>query len=356
MSDKLGNIIGQLSEVDLRGRHVYIWGTGNTSALYQEGFLREEWLDIYGYGVNDETQIGGEFCGKKVFSAQQVAGDERAVVLICTAQPQVYEQVSEQMKSLGVEFYSADEVIFGKRKDKLEEVLDNFDDEESKDIYLYMLKCRKECIDPDINYVSEHQYAAIPFFNATNPKDVFVDCGAFVGDTIEKFIWGHQGTFKKIIGIEPDSRNFNALSKRVSRLKEEWALDDAAIELYQCGLSDAPSTAFVKKTQVGGLGASLSNDLLTKEGEDCIDVARIDDLVREEYTFLKADIESWEYKMLLGARESIKKWHPRLAICVYHNATDFYSIPLLIRSFCSDYRMVIRQHETRLAETVLYAY
>ncbi len=356
MSDKVDSIIKNLPEIDLQQKHIYIWGTGNTSILYQAGFMREEWLDIYGYGVNDDTQIGKEFCGKRVYSAQQVADDKAAVVLICTSQPSVYAQVSEQMHGLGVESYAADAVIFGKRKDKLKEVVELLEDKESKDTYIHMLDSRVKCINPDMSYVNNNEYAAISAFNIVSPKDVFVDCGAFVGDTIEKFIWEHQGTFKKIIGIEPDTRNFKALKARTKRLVEEWALDEAAIELHQYGVSDESSKAIVKKNQAGGLGASLTKYGVSEDNNDSIDVVRIDDLIKTQYTFLKADIESWEYKMLLGAKESIQKWHPRLAICVYHNATDFYSIPLLINSICSDYRLAVRQHAPMLSETILYAY
>jgi len=50
-----------------------------------------------------------------------------------------------------------------------------------------------------------------------------------------------------------------------------------------------------------------------------------------DHCFTKADIESYEYQMLLGAAEAISARKPKLAICIYHNAVDFVQIPLLIK-------------------------
>ena len=60
--------------------------------------------------------------------------------------------------------------------------------------------------------------------------------------------------------------------------------------------------------------------------------------------------------MLLGAKKSIKKYRPKLAICIYHNAVDFYEIPILIKEILPDYHLSIRHHSPTLCETVLYAW
>lgn len=91
------------------------------------------------------------------------------------------------------------------------------------------------------------------------------------------------------------------------------------------------------------------------EGPSC-QTMTIDEMITEPFSFIKADIESYEYRMLLGARESIRKWKPRLAICIYHNAVDFYSIPLLVKSFVPEYKLAIRHHSFQTEEAVLYAW
>ena len=60
--------------------------------------------------------------------------------------------------------------------------------------------------------------------------------------------------------------------------------------------------------------------------------------------------------MLIGASKGIKEYMPLLAICIYHNAVDFYEIPLLIHSLVPEYKLAVRHHSYTLADTVLYAW
>ena len=349
-------MIDDLKEIDLSNRHVYIWGTGNTSVLYQEGFAREPWLDIYGYGVNDDKQYGKTFYGKRIYSPKEISEDKKAIVLINSQQPVFYKQINKQMNELGIEHYTVDKVILGKNKEKLNEVLSLLEDEYSIATYLHILECRIKCVHPKYDYFDRYPYTAISEFARVYQDDVFIDCGAFVGDTVERYIWEHFGTFKKIIAIEPDSNNYMAMANRIKRLTVEWALSEDKIQLHKMGLSSQSYVASMGKGNAEGLG-SFIDDKNNGADDVSVKIVSVDDLMGDEkYTFLKADIESWEYKMLLGAEKSIKKWKPRLGISIYHNITDLYSIPLLIKNINPDYKLAIRHHSAQLADTILYAW
>ncbi len=73
-------------------------------------------------------------------------------------------------------------------------------------------------------------------------------------------------------------------------------------------------------------------------------------------TFIKMDIEGAEYQSLLGALKTIKKYRPKLAICLYHKPEDIIEIPHIILSINPDYKLAIRHYTTCNWETVLYAY
>ncbi|MDA0067581.1 hypothetical protein OFS07_15080 [Brachyspira hyodysenteriae] len=68
-------------------------------------------------------------------------------------------------------------------------------------------------------------------FVIQNPNEIFLDAGAFVGDTIEKFIYNTCATFKKIYGFEPGEKQFKAMKLRMNRLIEEWSINNENIIL-----------------------------------------------------------------------------------------------------------------------------
>jgi hypothetical protein len=103
------------------------------------------------------------------------------------------------------------------------------------------------------------------------------------------------------------------------------------------------------------LGANFLTDK-TATAEKIPLYALDDYFEKQKVNFIKADIESYELDMLQGAESIIKRDKPLLAICIYHNASDMYTIPLFVKMLCPDYRIKIRQHSYRFDETVLYAY
>jgi hypothetical protein len=57
-----------------------------------------------------------------------------------------------------------------------------------------------------------------------------------------------------------------------------------------------------------------------------------------------------------GAASVIKRDKPLLTVCMYHNASDIFTIPLFVRELYKDYKLKIRHHTYGYVDTVLYAY
>jgi hypothetical protein len=74
-----------------------------------------------------------------------------------------------------------------------------------------------------------------------------------------------------------------------------------------------------------------------------VPLTRIDTLVSElklpRVDFIKMDIEGAEQEALRGARQTLARYRPRLAISAYHKREDPLEIPALVRSARPDYRM-----------------
>lgn len=72
-------------------------------------------------------------------------------------------------------------------------------------------------------------------------------------------------------------------------------------------------------------------------------------------SFIKMDIEGAELDALIGARHSIEKDLPVLAISAYHQPDHVWRIPLLIQSFSDQYRFFLRSHNEEGWDLVCYA-
>lgn len=94
---------------------------------------------------------------------------------------------------------------------------------------------------------------------------------------------------------------------------------------------------------------------LDESNSTCVAVDALDQLLDDNVTFIKMDIEGAEYKAIKGAETIIRNYHPKLAISIYHNAEDIWELPRLIMTICPDYKLYLRHYSIAQAETVLYA-
>ena len=85
----------------------------------------------------------------------------------------------------------------------------------------------------------------------------------------------------------------------------------------------------------------------------------IDDLVQQQnlprVDFIKMDIEGAELSALRGAKQTIQRHKPKLAISVYHRLTDFFEVPEFLDSLGCGYRYFLRHYTIHAEETVLFA-
>lgn len=170
----------------------------------------------------------------------------------------------------------------------------------------------------------------------------FVDCGAFVGDTIEQF--AEEGyRFEAILAFEPDVENYQALVKTAHRFGFSICIP--------CGVSG-------KMEQVRFLSGGGGSSHIAKEGEGNVIVqcVSLDEAIGGFCPgFIKMDIEGAEIDALHGAYRLISEHRPGLAISVYHHPAHLWQIPLLIASWNLGYQFYLRMHGHSTFDVVLYA-
>jgi FkbM family methyltransferase len=185
-----------------------------------------------------------------------------------------------------------------------------------------------------------------------HPKDIsgpktpirFVDCGAFDGDTLADFI--NVGlAVEAVAAFEPDLANFRKLVNFVS---QETKLTN--VSLWPCGV-------FSSTTQLGfETGKNMASGI-SAAGGTLIQCTTIDDaLPTFAPTLIKMDIEGAEYDALLGARRTIARHLPDLAVSLYHRPEHLWQLPLLVESMApGKYKFYMRSHALNDFELVLYA-
>lgn len=220
-------------------------------------------------------------------------------------------------------------------------------DEESRRVYsdLFKYRCTKER-----KYLKGHEDKEIYFNKLTlsgiknNPGKVFVDGGAFDGDTVKAFMKAAGDQFGHIFAFETEEKNLKKLRAFVdqNKLAEK-------ITVYPYALWSERTTLLVDDEK--GM-----NQKVTEKGTHKIPADTIDHLLKnEKVSFIKMDIEGAEMEALKGAAEVIKANKPGLAISIYHKPNDFYEIPLYIMELVPEYRLYVRHHSCFFADTVLYA-
>ncbi len=351
------NIPLEIWKNGLENKKVVIFGTGG-DGIRTYSMLRQYNIENISFCDNNP-----EKWGKKVgqtesicISITDIPKYSDAIFIIGTRN--YVMPIAQQLKSLNVTFLTSDAYLFLREINKLEEVYKIFLNSESQNVYYKLIETM---VTGNFNIIpeiySDKQYYAIPQFAMPKANDVFIDCGAYVGDSIEQFINIRMGNFGKIFSFEPCSKQFNAMIKRRDRLISEWALEEDKITCIKAGLSDSKGEKYLDVC--GSLGESFINNKNDTTLDEKIEIISLDEYFkdfREHISFIKADIEGYELKMLHGARNIIQKDKPNLAICIYHKFNDFFEIPLFIKTLVPEYKMEVRHHNFNLWETVLYCY
>jgi FkbM family methyltransferase len=264
--------------------------------------------------------------------------------------------VSAMLSDLNIAHVSYDAWHVASNFDAFCHVHDRFlHDERSKDVLRAVLMTM---LTGDTCYCQsvfeKDQYFGLPRFRG-DENEIYVDAGAFVGDSVERFIWARSGLFSKIYAFEPGRRQFDALKIRVRRLVEEWALDSASIAIANAGLGESDGS--LPAVSANGQLTSFAANRNPGAAGTTIDVVSLDGFLKGgRITFLKADVEGMEMALLQGAQSTIRRHRPKIGICVYHYPNDIPDIANYLAALVPEYKFALRHHSPQLMETVLYCW
>jgi FkbM family methyltransferase len=184
-------------------------------------------------------------------------------------------------------------------------------------------------------------------FNLKN-DEVYIDIGAFDGDSINEFIESNKVrnlSFRKIIAFEPDPINYSRLKNNINNAKH--------ITLENLGVSDKSGSArFISSLN----STSPSGSNISSDGDIEVNLVSLDVYLNEDkVSIIKMDPpgETISYKILDGATRTILKHKPKIIIGI-HSLKELYDLINKINSSFHFYHLYIRHNSWGSGEVDLY--
>lgn len=181
--------------------------------------------------------------------------------------------------------------------------------------------------------------------------DYVLDCGVCYGDTALYFS-EQTGEKGKVFGVEFIPSNLNitnqnlelnpVIRQNISIIKKPL-WNQVEKLVYFTDKGPASQVKFVPFDDMDGETTTTTIDEIVKTKK----IRKID--------FIKMDIEGAEPYALEGAINTIKKHKPKLAIAIYHSMSDFVNIPLWIDDLNLGYKFYIKHPTINWEETILFA-
>jgi FkbM family methyltransferase len=231
------------------------------------------------------------------------------------------------------------------QKSQVRRLAELFKDSESQQELLRQIEWRTK-LDAAPEIVTEGRPYFPPSLFRLQHDEFFVDCGAFDGDTLVDFLALAQDNFSQYWALEPDPVNLVLLQKNVKALPPS---QNKKIRLFPLAASSHKETLYFNS---GNGAASCAGET----GNVRIEAESLDTLLSSDHpTYLKMDIEGAEPAALRGARETLVRHRPIVAVSVYHLPSHLWEIPLLLADWMEGYQWFLRSHDREGWDLVLYA-
>ncbi|MHB9941062.1 hypothetical protein CF065_05390 [Clostridium sporogenes] len=304
---------------------------------------------------NSPKKQGTTIEGITVINFNELITNYKSSYIIITS-ISYYDEILEQLEKFGLEKNLIDAFdnllvnyeykdyynLIKENESKFSEIYSLLSDDYSKKLFINRLNY---CITGNPKYLiplksKEQQYFEHKIISLTE-DEIFIDGGGYTGDTVEEFLKQTNRKFNKVYSFEPEESKHKEFINKFSNFKN--------IELVPYGLWSRKN---ILHFNLEDSGASCISDI----GDIEIPVISIDELLNgERVTFIKMDIEGAELEALQGAKNTIQRFLPKLAICIYHKPKDIIEIPLYIKKIAPRYNLYLRHYSNFHSETVLYA-
>lgn len=349
---------------------ILLFGTGQLGRRTLAGLRRAGHPSPLSFVDNNEALHGTVVDGLPVLSPREAAsryGNSVSIVVSIWSpnKPLAYPTIAAQMAALGSTSISTFVPLFWKYQEeflpyfcidaphRLYEVADEvkaaheiFRDDHSRAEFRLQLSYLMSSMDVvDLTFTEKRDSYFPGDLFALSDQEVFVDCGAYDGDTLNSFLEATRSRFQAVVAFEPDPAALSRLEAGVRSLPAEVG---DRVQVLGKAVGGRPGTL---RFEGGGTPGSR----LSPKGSIEVECVTLDTALGGIVpTFIKMDIEGAEGDALRGATQTIREHRPILAICVYHLQADLYRLPTLIAELCPDYTLFLRR-QARDSDLVCFA-
>lgn len=340
-------------KIKSHGLPVIIFGA-NWMARHMKNRLAEFGVEVAGFAVDAQYfKPNQTFLNLPVYNFAELRTQAEKYVFILGVNNDWLDgnRSWEFMQDAGIIRYAlldngyepVDTDFIAQHRDSLEEVLDLVADDFSRQTLLAHLKAVITWNPVELWSVFRRGI----YFNELTKGTVgggYVDCGAYRGDTIERFIAWSGGCYKKIFAFEPDAGNFSSL--------ENFVRDKGYknVTLFNCGVWN-------EKCRLAFESIDTAYSAVSEAGNTTVALEKLDDVIgNEKIDFIKLTAEGSELNALKGAAKIISEQRPTLTVSLYQKPESVIEIPKFLKSIHGGYKIYLRKHSRfSAAEFILYA-
>lgn len=344
-------------------REIFIFPSGGVGKNLLNA-MRGFGVEIVGLGDNAAHKVGQKLDGIPIVSfAEIVEKHSDAIILIGS---RVYAtEIIQQFREAG---FSAENLIFEEfngyaavskldvpaliqnNRDKLQKLVPLLADAQSRNVLYGYLNYLQTF---DAQYIEQIRSQETMYFDASlydlSSDETVVDGGGYTGDTFSVFA-GLVPSFDTYFLCEPMHDIIDKAKVQLSRMAFS-----GSVCYIEKALWDRETSLF--------FDAHGSGSMVGQTGNVPTLAAPLDEIAEgKKVTLIKLDVEGSEEKALLGARQTIARWHPKLAVCVYHLSNmfehggfDILDLPLKIKELHPSYQIYLRHYGFGLTDAVCYA-
>ena len=348
----------------IANKKVLIWGGGEEGHIVYKKYVPTGVFEVLYFIDSDKQKWHKKIFDNEILAPEEIKNfDRETPVVIATQNKRYFEDIVFKLHDLGFKN------IISTRKDialpyffdtnlsrrHLIEARDNINlfygmlhDDISRhvleDIIFYRLTNELKYIRHAADICKDYpQYFPEKSIFSAQVDEVFIDGGCCDASTIGEFEKWCGKKYKKVYAFEP------------SKILANVCRENIKYKSYNAEVINKGLYSKTGEMSFAG-GYSIGTGHLSENGDSVVDVVALDEfLIEEAITFIKMDIEGSEIEALHGCVETIRRNHPKLAICIYHKFSDLWEIPIWLHDNFPDYKFYLRQHSSSHAETVLYA-